>query len=562
MKLGDKNWLPLIGAWIPILVFLFYCLVYLDRIGLSYDESVFVDAALGGITYDMVYKKFLDIPVLVMPYIGAIKPLIYYPVFKLFDVGIYSIRLPMIFLSALTLVIWYKNAKTFYRNPVLASAFLFIIATDPLFIIQSKLDFGPTVIQNFLLATSIYLFFRFLKNHSMLYLSFLYLALLTGVYNKANFIWFVSAFFLASAICFGGQIFQIYRNNQRVFLVTSGLFLLLLFIIIAYMIIPSALNFTIGNLLHVTPGEKIYYIYRLFTATLNGSVMFLYLFSDGVSAASLTNTIEWTTLGVWLVIMLLQKLRKHTPAEFNECNRYIGYFLLIFVLELTQIIMTPQGRLPAHLMVLWPLHHLIFIFILRAFYTLLPGAVFRNLLLLPPAALVMSQLYVNDIYLIQFKNPGAYKNPLWSPAVYSLSQYINQHLQQYDYVLSLDFGLNNQLFALAGSDAARGKFHDIWYFFDDDQDIKRARNFYYPMFNRSDKANWQWLYDTYFKDKTTLVIGFSDKEWIVGVTEKFYQFTVQYHLKVDLLPSIHDALNHNVYNLYAVSDQVTQSQSL
>ncbi|GEM_PF-1953472 len=553
--IGGWKWFPAIWTVIPIGIFIYYCLAYLNRIGISYDETVFVNAALGGITYDLVYKKVFNIPVMVLPYIGIIKPIIYYPIFKLFGVGIYSIRLPVIFISAVTLAIWYRNIGLLARNTVLAVAFLFIIATDPIFIIQSKLDIGPTVVQDFLLAASVCLFLPLLTNKSVLQLSLLFMTLIVGAYNKANFIWFISSCIAACAIFFPREIICVYRNNPRASLAVTVAFLILLCVIIACMVIPSAFNYPIGNLLHVSPQEKVSYMYHLLAATLNGSVMFYYFFSSDVSAASFANVIELTAFAVWLLFALSLKVLGRRNQEFGQYSRYICFFFLIFLLELLQIVITPQGRLPAHIMILWPLNHLIFILTLYSFYSLFPSAIIGRLLLLPPVLLVVSQLYVNDIYLLQFKNPAAYKNQLWSPAVYDLSKYINEHIKEYDYVLSLDFGLNNQVFALASDNVARTKFHDIWYFFSDNPDIIRARNFFYPMFNHDDQTNWQWLYDKYFNRKKTLVIGFSGKEWIIGATEKFYRFADKYNLKVDFVTSIHDAMNNDIYNLYSVTNQ-------
>src|SRR5262249_45580515 len=112
--------------------------------------------------------------------------------------------------------------------------------------------------------------------------------------------------------------------------------------------------------------------------------------------------------------------------------------------------------------------------------------------------------------------------------------------------------LNNQIFALAPNNEERKKFHDIWFLFVDDPDIKRARNFFYPMFNQDDKANLQWLYEQFFKNKTTLVVAYSGSEWVIGVTEKFYHFADKYRLKIKFLISIQDEAERSIYNLYEV----------
>jgi hypothetical protein len=54
---------------------------------------------------------------------------------------------------------WYKNSKIIFENDhIFSLLFFFVIATDPIFIIQLKLDIGPTVLQNFFIALTFYLY--------------------------------------------------------------------------------------------------------------------------------------------------------------------------------------------------------------------------------------------------------------------------------------------------------------------------------------------------------------------------------------------------------------------
>ena len=58
---------------------------------LYYDEMLFVNASLGGTEDFFIYKKFFDIPIYLMPYIGALKSWIYFPIFKFLDVSLLSV---------------------------------------------------------------------------------------------------------------------------------------------------------------------------------------------------------------------------------------------------------------------------------------------------------------------------------------------------------------------------------------------------------------------------------------------------------------------------------------
>ena len=49
--------------------------------GLQYDETLFCNAALGGPTDAFVCQRVYGVPILLMPYLGALKAWIYAPIF-------------------------------------------------------------------------------------------------------------------------------------------------------------------------------------------------------------------------------------------------------------------------------------------------------------------------------------------------------------------------------------------------------------------------------------------------------------------------------------------------
>ncbi len=84
-------------------IFVFISTFNIQTPGLYYDEALFVNAASGGVTDLFVYKRFAGIPTMLMPYIGALKSWLYFPIFTLFGIDIVTIRLPAILLGALAL---------------------------------------------------------------------------------------------------------------------------------------------------------------------------------------------------------------------------------------------------------------------------------------------------------------------------------------------------------------------------------------------------------------------------------------------------------------------------
>ena len=70
------------------------------------DELDFVNAAQGAPDNTMIQMRLGSVPLLIMPYLGALKAWISAPVFSLFGVSALTIRLPAIPLAAVTLLIF------------------------------------------------------------------------------------------------------------------------------------------------------------------------------------------------------------------------------------------------------------------------------------------------------------------------------------------------------------------------------------------------------------------------------------------------------------------------
>jgi 4-amino-4-deoxy-L-arabinose transferase-like glycosyltransferase len=118
----------------------------IDLPGLQYDEILFVNAATGEPTNGLfVWRRVLGVPIMVMPYMGAVKAYLYYPVFKVFGVSPATIRWPVIILSLVTLGLIYGVARSSFAR--LTSALLvLVVAVDPTFIYTTKIDVGPTAL--------------------------------------------------------------------------------------------------------------------------------------------------------------------------------------------------------------------------------------------------------------------------------------------------------------------------------------------------------------------------------------------------------------------------------
>ncbi len=202
---------------------------------LSYDESLFINAAIGKDEVTFIYKHWHGIPIMVMDYIGALKSWLYIPIFKLFGVNIYSIRVPMVILMYINFYLIYIITLKYF-DKLIAIALVLLLFTDFTFINLHKIDHGPNALETFIKLLCIY----FINKKQKPLNTFLVFSLLTiGIFNKLNFIWFINALFgvyfissLKQNLQIEGNIWGRFFEKKFVLNCFLYLFLLILFIII------------------------------------------------------------------------------------------------------------------------------------------------------------------------------------------------------------------------------------------------------------------------------------------------------------------------------------------
>src|SRR5262245_8789883 len=178
---------------------------WIERPGLSYDEVLFVNASLGGIDGEFIHARVWHVPVLLMTYIGALKSWLHAPVFALFGVSPASIRMPSVIISAGTIYLLSRLGELLFgrKAGLLLPA---VLVTDPAFTIASRFDWGPAVLMSFFKAAALLVLFRWLLEPSAAKLWTLVLILSLGFFDKFNFIWFVLALTLATAVVYRREV--------------------------------------------------------------------------------------------------------------------------------------------------------------------------------------------------------------------------------------------------------------------------------------------------------------------------------------------------------------------
>ena len=195
----------------------YFLIISLYRIkspGLHYDEVLFVNAALGGNSEHFIHKRLFGFPLMLMPYIGALKAYIYNPIFHFFGVSPATIRIPAILISLSTILLSYKTVKL-VSSKWFGLVAAILIATDTTFIFVSKVDFGPISSMLFLKTASIYLVVKIATSPSkekktLVYFQTLVVLSVIGIFDKLNFIWFSLSLISLLPLLYSNEIKKIF----------------------------------------------------------------------------------------------------------------------------------------------------------------------------------------------------------------------------------------------------------------------------------------------------------------------------------------------------------------
>jgi hypothetical protein len=155
-----------LGWGLAVAVAILYLIIgtfRLDRPGLYYDEMLFVNAAIGADSTTFIFLRIGRLPVLLMPYLGALKAWLYTPLFAAFGVSPAVVRLPVLLLGLGSVGVTYLLCReALSRRASLAVAAL--TALDPSLLFHTRLDWGPTAIMVFLKSLLCLFVLRFV-NH-------------------------------------------------------------------------------------------------------------------------------------------------------------------------------------------------------------------------------------------------------------------------------------------------------------------------------------------------------------------------------------------------------------
>jgi len=199
--------------WWPIAAFplLFFVLGWflLPYAGLQQDEVLFATPDFHQ-TSSSIFTIPVDqfhVPVMLLSYLGALKTWLYAPLFLRTRPSYLSVRLPVLLIGAMTigLFVWFLE-RVHGRKAAVAGGLL--LATDTVFLLTTCFDWGPVVLQHFLAMAGLVLLVKFATAGSRLALSWGFIALGLGMWDKALFSWTLIGLAVATLAVFPREVWS------------------------------------------------------------------------------------------------------------------------------------------------------------------------------------------------------------------------------------------------------------------------------------------------------------------------------------------------------------------
>jgi 4-amino-4-deoxy-L-arabinose transferase-like glycosyltransferase len=441
----------LVRALAASVLFLVLSALLIPFAGIQDDEVLFTTPV-----YSHIGKEFRvrilhhDVFLMVISYIGALKTMLFAPIFWLFGTNRWSLRLPVALIGAGTVFVFYLLAeRSAGRWAALLVAFL--LATDPVFLLTNTVDWGPVAIEHVLLVIAAWSLLRFAQSpgadeveaeRKYLILGFVCIGL--ALWNKAIFVWALTGMTVAALGVFPDAIRRLTkRRNLRI----AGVALL-----------AGALPLVVYNLRHknatlrenarLDPGGPISKWIQVKNA-LNGSSLFVYMVSEEwmpqpkpaaatrVGQAAIWLREHWgehRQTGFYYVLGLLLVA---VPLWWRS---RAARFSLVFcaVTWLAMALTRDAGGSAHHVVLLWPFPLL---FAGVALSRLAEYRAGRWLATALAVALVAMNLVVLNQYLVQFDRNGPAE--IFTDAVYPLSDRLAAFPGRPIYVI--DWGMLNVL---------------------------------------------------------------------------------------------------------------------
>jgi Dolichyl-phosphate-mannose-protein mannosyltransferase len=436
--------------------------------GLNYDELIQLTPALafvkGGLSssVDVIPKSELhlfghSLPLMILPYLGAVKTIAFVPVAASFGISAESVRIFSVTVGAAALVATYGFARTLFPRSEVAALGAVLLATDPSFVFYSRVDFAPTVFMLLLKGIALWALCTWWRSGRTAAFVVGAFALGVGVYDKTDFLWVVAAI-LAAALVIDPR--QVRRRLLRrgVLIAGTTAFAIGCLPLIVYNLSwpPRTIVPSLEGKLHLrygsgsgNPVQELWNRLVLLPKLLDGERVSRDL--GGVAYGRPLLPIVVALAAALIAALYFRRRSRSRP-------RGAFFVLLCGIFVLVGTALTPGGGGPQHVLLVYPFPHLV----LAA--ALVEVADWARSYGRPAARVVLASVLVPAVVgiatvhatLSQLDRTGGSGN--FSSGIYALNGYLLEH-DRHRTIVEIDWGMHHNLVGLSD-----GKLHslDLW----------------------------------------------------------------------------------------------------
>lgn len=442
-----------------LVVYLLLGLAWISLPGPEHDEVLFLNASFphGPVTWYIAKVRIFghDVPTMLMPYVGALKGLLWRGVFLLWKPSVYSVRVPAVLLGGAALLLFYFWARQFYSRGT-ALAALGLAATDPTYIYSARVDWGPVVLAHLFCFAGLLLGALWLrKDHgNWVHLAGAGFCFGLGLWDKATFAWFLLALAATLAVLFPREMRPRLRPSYMAVLLLS--FLMGAFPLVRYNL--TARQSGTAQAVRLERPERTVIEGKVFHLhiTLDGRFVYFlmggWIMDQGVSFSvsdrpqlaldglarlgpSSGTLLPWAAAAALLIGLAARGAR-----------RAILFPSLLALFVWLQMIPIKDAGSAHHLALLYPFPHLA---VAAAGSWLWSRAGFRGrpVLAFALAVLLLTQIGWAARYLQVFRLTGGLGN--WTDAIYQIAHYLDA--AKPDVVVNMDWGFTYPLLLLSST---------------------------------------------------------------------------------------------------------------
>ena len=418
------------GFWIALL-FLLCGLMFLRKAGIHFDASFELASFYRCCT--PAFRPVLfghRLPVMILPYLGAFKAWLYYPLLQSLDVTPVVLRLPVLLVGTVSVWLFFTILdRTVGRRAAIAGALL--LATDASFVIATTYDFGPIAFLHCFLLAGALLLLQFERTGASKYLALAFFVFGLALWHKALFIWMLDGLVVAAVCVFPRRVAAMLTPRRVVVAALSlcaGALPLIYFNVV-----------TGGATLHtgeVMSGEApISQKLLVLKKTMSGNVLFAWL-TDETQPATAAPPRKFREVASVKLSRLVGGVRSNwlfyafvvscclVPWLWFTRSRRAALFVLIYLMVTwAQMLILPNtGASIQHVLLLWPFPH----FLIAIALAQVGASLGRHGAQAAACALVAivaaNLLLINQHYSDLVTNGTS---AIWTDAIYPLHNYLD-----------------------------------------------------------------------------------------------------------------------------------------